>query len=123
MFIAVALASPAMAQESENKRDEFFWMGEINKASTVMTVEQGIVPKSMAARIAQGVAYSIEQSSKPDGKRPKDYVQIERIITDAAGPDASRIHSGRSRQDIYATFHLAILRDMTLDLAESIQGA
>ena len=36
-------------------QDTFYWFGRINMASTVVNVEQGIIPKAQAGRIARGV--------------------------------------------------------------------
>lgn len=92
-------ATSGLARE----QDLFFWFGRINKASTVANVELGIIPKDLAGPIARGVAHSIDQAAQPDGKRPADVLQTEKIITDAAGPDATLIHTGRSRQDIHSS--------------------
>lgn len=101
-------------------QDTFYWLGRINMASTVVTVEQGIVPKDLAGRIARGVSHSIAQAASPHGSRPTDVLLLEKIITDAVGPEATLIHSGRSRQDIHATLNAARLRLETLDFADAL---
>ena len=50
-------------------------------------------------------------------------LQVEKIITDAAGPDATLIHSGRSRQDIHSTLNAAQLRTEVLDFATALSSA
>ena len=82
--------------------DQFYWLGRINMATTVMTVEEGVVPRPLARQIAEGVAHSIAQADQPGGKRPTDVLQIEKIISDKAGAEATLIHAGRSRQDMLA---------------------
>ena len=104
-------------------QDRFYWFGRLNMASTVMTVEEGIVPKELAGKIARGVKHSIDQAAKPGGKRPTDVLQVEKIITDNAGPDATLIHSGRSRQDMHATLNSAQLRLELLDFADALTEA
>ena len=84
-------------------RDTFYWFGHIDTASTVMLLEEGIIPARLARPIAEGVQYSIMQAREPDGRRPTDVMQVERIISAKAGADATLIHSGRSRQDMGAT--------------------
>jgi argininosuccinate lyase len=97
--------------------DAFYWTGEINKASTVMVVRQGIVPQALGARIAAAVTQVIAEAAVAGAKRPSDYLQIEPLITAIAGPDATRMHSGRSRQDINPTFHRQMQRERLLALA------
>jgi argininosuccinate lyase len=103
--------------------DEFYWLGRINMATTVMTVEEGIVPRALARQIAEGVAHSIRQADQPGGKRPTDVLQIERIISDRAGPEATLIHAGRSRQDMLASVRVMRLRDEVLDTAGALLAA
>jgi argininosuccinate lyase len=117
----VSVAGSALAQSKATAaRDEFFWLNEFNKAAAVMTTEQGIIPSSMAGPLARGVAKVIEEGDKPGAKRPKDYLQYEPLVIAHAGPDASRLHSGRSRQDILATTRRVMLRDRALELIEGL---
>lgn len=111
-------ATSGLARE----QDLFFWFGRINMASTVANVELGIIPKELAGPIALGVAHSIDQAAQPGGKRPADVLQTEKIITDAAGPDATLIHTGRSRQDIHSTLTMGQLRTELLDYADALNG-
>ena len=101
-------------------QDTFYWFGRINMASTVMLLEEGIIPARLARPIAEGVQYSIMQAREPDGRRPTDVMQVERIISAKAGADAMLIHSGRSRQDMGATVRAMRLRRAVLDSAEAL---
>jgi argininosuccinate lyase len=114
----------ATVDKSKNRdsktESQFSWLNRINKASIVMLTEEGIVKPEMGQKIASGVRYAIDQADKPDGKRPSDVLQLEQIMTDKIGPEASLIHSGRSRQDMLATYRLARLRSDLLAYDEAL---
>ena len=93
------------------QRDEFYWLGEINKASAVMLAEQGIVPKDVATHIADAVTAVIADGDKPGAVRPGDYLEFEQLLIAVAGPDVTRVHSGRSRQDIKGTVRRLFMRE------------
>jgi argininosuccinate lyase len=102
------------AFRSGGRSPEF--LDQINKACIVMLHEAGIVPRAHAARIAAGIAKVIDdmraevtQSGIP--RRSADYLDYEPRLIAAVGPDASRLHSGRSRQDIASTIARMNLRD------------
>lgn len=125
LALVLAASAPAGAADrtTSRQRDEFYWLGEFNKASTVMVVERGIVPRPLGATIARAVAQVIADGEKPGAKRPADYLQVEPLITAIAGPDATRMHSGRSRQDILATTRRVMLRDRLLELFDGMDAA
>lgn len=119
LLAASVLALPAFAAE----RDAFHWLGRFNKASLVMTTEQGIVPRRLAGPIAAAVQGVIADGDAPGGKRPADYLQLEPLLIARAGPDATRMHSGRSRQDILATTRREMMRDRALDFMAALNAA
>lgn len=91
------------------------WLDQINKASIVMLAETGIVPRDVAQRIARGIAQVIEnERTGKAGFTPResaDYLDYEPRLIAVAGQEASRLHTGRSRQDLASTIARMNLRD------------
>jgi argininosuccinate lyase len=111
LIAGIILASGQAAPSSAAQRDQFYWMTEINKASAVMLVERGIVPKPLGGRIAEAIVTVDAAGAKPGAPRSRDYLKVEQDLIAAGGPDISRLHSGRSRQDIGSTTQRLMLRD------------
>ena len=122
LAIAVSQGQAQTPNSLDSSRDEFYWLGELNKAATVMVVEREIVTRELGRRIAQAVSRIIAEGSVPGTKRPGvlDYLEVEKRLVAIAGPDATRLHSGRSRQDLLATTNRLILRDHLLELDERL---
>jgi len=99
------------------------FLDRINQASIVMLDETGIVPHPVAGRIAQGIAQVIARERGAPPQRSADYLEYEPLLTAAAGADASRLHTGRSRQDIASTIARMNLRDGVLKELEALVTA
>ncbi len=100
--------------------DAFHWVGEMNKASAAMVVETGIVSAALGKTIADAITRVIEAGAAPGAERPGNYLIIERLLVAAGGAEVTRVHSGRSRQDMLATSHRLFLRDQFLDTFDSL---
>src|SRR6201999_1079466 len=96
LLLSVALAAPTLAAP----RDRFFWLSEINKASAVMIVERGIVPKPLGAKIHDAINHVDTAGDQPGAARSGDYLVVEKDLMAAGGPDISPLPSGRRPQDI-----------------------
>ncbi|PND33089.1 argininosuccinate lyase [Achromobacter sp. HZ01] len=114
--LSLSLAAQA-APAQQPPRDPFFWLGEINKATAVINTDEGLLDKSMAPRLAAGVAQVIRDGNQPGAKRPASVITFEPLLIKAAGEDVTLLHAGRSSQDMHATYRSAILRDKLLELA------
>ena len=114
----LALLAPLGADAAPT--DSFARIDQINRASLVMTAETGIVPRPLAATIARALDQVAADAAKPGAERPDDYLRIEPLITAIAGPEATRMHSGRSRQDIIPTVLKLEQRDRLLALAQAL---
>ena len=113
-------AQPAGPPASQNapRRDPFFWLGEINKASAVINSEEGLLDPALAPRIAAGLNRVIEAGNRLNGRRPTLVITFEPLLIEAAGVEATLLHAGRSSQDMLATVRAAMQRDELLRLAE-----
>jgi argininosuccinate lyase len=118
----MALTIGQMAPSHAAPRDRFYWLTEINKASAVMVVERGIVPKAVGAKIHDAVSRVDAAGNQPGASRAADYLAVEKDLLAAGGPDISRLHSGRSRQDIGSTTQRLINRDDFLIAFDKLNG-
>lgn len=123
LVMAAALTRTGIAQQTAPARDEFFWLGEMNKASAVINTDEDLLDKAIAPRIAAGVAKVIKDGSQPGAKRPTIVIQFEPLLIKAAGAEVTLLHAGRSSQDMHATYRAAILRDDVLALADQLNKA
>ena len=126
-LIAVVLTAGLITVRGDGARaqggqihDTYYFICEINKASIVMLAENGIVPEPLAARIAKGIQETIVSLS---AKRPTDYFDFEPKLLEVAGPEASRVHTGRSRQDIESTYQRQYARESLLKGYEALNDA
>jgi argininosuccinate lyase len=115
----VFACSWAVAQKNAG-RDQFFWLGQINKASAVINVDEGLLEREKAPKIAAGIVKVMADGDKPGAARPFRVVEFEPLLISAAGQEASLLHAGRSSQDMFATYRAAIMRDNLLDLADQL---
>jgi len=116
LLLLIGHADPSLAAP----RDRFFWLSQINRASAVMIVEQGIVPKPLGARIFDAINRVDAAADQPGAVRSGDYLKVEQDLMAIGGPDISRLHSGRSRQDIGSTTQRLITRDDFLAAFEKL---
>ena len=114
----VLLAGSACAfAQSAQKRDEFYWLGQINKASTVINREEGLLNPALAPRIAAGLDKMLKAADAPGAKRPTLVITFEPLLIEAAGVEATLLHAGRSSQDMLSAVRAAMMRDELLRLA------
>lgn len=102
-------------------RDEFYWLGEINKASAVINAQEGLLDPALAPRIAAGLDAVLRAGDGPNGRRPTLVITFEPLLIEAAGVEATLLHAGRSSQDMLSTMRAAIMRDEALRLADALR--
>lgn len=121
MMSALTLSTGTAQAQSEARRDEFYWLGEINKASLVINSSQGLLDPALAPRLAQGLDKVLQDGARPGAKRPTLVITFEPLLIEAAGVEATLLHAGRSSQDMLSTVRAAVMRDELLALAEQLR--
>ncbi|MDM0107691.1 argininosuccinate lyase [Variovorax sp. J22R24] len=96
------------------------YLDQINKASIVALADARIVSADVARRIATGIVAVIQSEHGKPRPWSADYLDYEPKLLAAVGPDASRLHCGRSRQDISATIARMNLRAGVLDECDAL---
>lgn len=109
---------PAFAKETP--RDNFFWLGQINKASDVINTDEGLLTPEEGHSFARGIDKVLKEENLPNAPRPRNVVAFEPYLIKAAGPDVTKIHAGRSSQDMLTTVGIMEQREHLLTMAKKL---
>lgn len=121
-FLGGAAESRDLNELSRGGGRSVEFLDQINKASLVMLDGAGLMAHPIAMRIARGLETVIAQEHEASDRRSADYLDFEPKLLAVIGPDASRLHIGRSRQDIGATIARMSLRDNLIKEFEALAG-
>ena len=103
--------------------DAFCFLDAANRASLVMLAEEGLLKADDSAAIAEAVAWVAEEQARPSAARSGNYLDLEARLLELAGPAASNVHLGRSRQDLHGTVRRMQTRQRWLRTARAMQEA
>ena len=122
IFVATIIASTlSMGSFAEAaKRDNFYWLGQINKATTVINTEEHLLTQEQGQRFARGLEAVLQEGERPNAARPKLVITFEPLLIKAAGPEITKLHAGRSSQDMLSTVSLAMQREQVLELMQEL---
>lgn len=101
-------------------RDNFYWLGQINKATDVINTQEGLLTPEQGKKFAKGINKVLEDGAKPGAERPRLVITFEPHLIQAAGPEITKLHAGRSSQDMLTTVSLAMQREQMLKLADAL---
>jgi argininosuccinate lyase len=120
IVLTFQMAVPSAIAQSSTRHDDFYWLGEINKATAVINTDEGLLDKDLAPLAYRGISKVLADGDKPGGKRPHLVITFEPLLIAAAGPQITLLHAGRSSQDMLSTVRTVMLREEMLNLAEQL---
>ena len=100
--------------------DNFYWLGQINKATDVINTEQGLLTVEQGRDFAKAIQQVLTEGERPGAYRPQNVITFEPLLIKAGGPEITMIHAGRSSQDMLASTGRILLREDLLNLANSV---
>ena len=105
---------PAEAAEPWPPRDNFYWLGQINKASDIINTDEKLLTKEEGRRFAAAIQKVLDDGNKKGAERPTVF------LIKAGGPDITKIHAGRSSQDMLTTVSILMQREQLLELSAAL---
>ena len=111
---------PAEAAEPWPPRDNFFWLGQINKASDIINTDENLLTKEEGRRFAAAIQKVLDAGSQKGAERPSVVITFEPFLIKAGGPDITKIHAGRSSQDMLTTVSILRQREQLLQLSAAL---
>ena len=109
---ALVLSMLAATSRAADSCDAFCHLAEANKASLIMLHDRGLLDRAVAGRIAAGISAHAQDQSVAGSRRSSNYLHFEQALEVLIGEDASRLHVGRSRQDLHETVRRLQQRDL-----------
>lgn len=113
--IGLLWLGPSAAAQAAAPCDFLCNMTAANEASLVMLREQDLLPPDLAREIGRGIGQIAQEQAAPGAKRWTNYLDFEKRLIELTGPEASRLHTGRSRQDLHETVRRMLMREEFLD--------
>ncbi|WP_418239310.1 lyase family protein [Dialister hominis] len=72
--------------------------------------------------MAHGIQKVLDEGNKPGGPRPTNVVAFEPYLIQAAGPEVTKIHAGRSSQDMLTTVGIMEQREHLMAMAKELDN-
>ena len=98
--------------------DFFCYLAEANKASLVMLLDQGLVDRRQAEKIAGAMMQLHFEQEAEGARRTANYLPYEERLIELADEEVANLHLGRSRQDLHGVVRRMLIRDQWLALAD-----
>jgi argininosuccinate lyase len=118
--LVLLLAPPCLAQAPDNRLYRF--LVQQNKAQLVMLAERQLLPATLAGQIGRALR-DVDAANRASGRMSSNYLDLEDQLIARIGPEASKIHMGRSRNDLGATSERLIMREDVLEILNLLAAA
>ncbi len=115
-----ALLSANVVSAKELPRDNFYYLSQINKSSVIINTEEGLLTPTEGKDFARAIQRVIDQGNRPKGERPTLVITYEPYLIEEGGPEITKIHAGRSSQDMLSTVGIMEQRDHLIQLANEL---
>ena len=112
-----------MAQDKADESRLYAYQLLQHKAQLVMLREEDLIDSALAGRLAKAIQEADRETRREVVPLREDYAAFERRLVAKVGPDASRLHMGRSNNDLGATSERLFLRDDALDILDALAQA
>ena len=100
-LMALVCAPSAFAQSVQ--RDDFYWLGQINKASAVINRDEGLLDKAVAPKIARGLKQVLDAGDAPKGDVLAAAEAVKRVLRTV--PMTNKVDIiGRQPEKVYVEF-------------------
>lgn len=121
LFILIQAA--LFAQDKADEARLYAYQVHQHKAQLVMLREEGLIDEALARKLARAIVEADRETRAEVVPLREDYAAFERRLVAKVGPEASKLHMGRSNNDLGATSERLFLRDDALDILEGIARA
>jgi argininosuccinate lyase len=121
-WMAVACGA-VFAQDKADEPRLYGYQIEQHKAQVVMLREEKLIGEALARKLAKAIREADRETRAEVVPLREDYGAFERRLVAKVGAEASKLHMGRSNNDLGATSERLFLRDDALDILERLAGA
>jgi argininosuccinate lyase len=112
-----------LAQDKADEARLYTYQIQQHKVQLVMLREERLIDEPLARQLAKAIQEADRETRAEVVPLREDYSAFERRLVAKIGPDASKLHIGRSNNDLGATSERLFLRDDALDILEGLARA
>jgi argininosuccinate lyase len=123
LALGLLLSSLVLAQDKADEARLYAYQVLQHKAQVVMLHEEKLIDDALARKLARAIKETDRETRAEVVPLREDYAAFERRLVKKVGADASRLHMGRSNNDLGATSERLFLRDDALEILERLGQA
>lgn len=122
-FLLILAPALLVAQDKADESRLYTYQILQHKAQLVMLREEGLIDGQLARKLARAIVEADRDTRAEVVPLREDYGAFERRLVAKVGPDASKLHMGRSNNDLGTTSERLFMRDDALEILEALAQA